>query len=244
MNKYFGVCLEFSKQKVHCAIEDCVSRKKVGAVYVVDGTVLSYAVRNEPFRELINRGMVNICDGGSIALLAGKMYGEPFRRYTGSDIFAEFIGEEYRQCFLGGTPESLQILRHKMSERGIDTEHFLFESLPYQRVEEFAYEHIARRINAHRAELIWVSLGAPKQEQFIARLMPHLDQGVLFAVGAAFNFYSGRVKRAPKWMRRMHLEFMHRIVLEPKKQVKRCWGILTMYPPLLYREWQTLKQQV
>lgn len=169
-------------------------RKGKGAIYVVDGTVLSHAIRNETFRNLINRGMVNICDGGSIALLAGKIHGKSFRRYTGSDLFGEFITQGHRQCFLGGTPEKLSILCRKMQEKGINVKNCLYEPLPYRKAEDFDYKGIAARLNDFAPELIWVSLGAPKQEQFIDRLLPHLDKGILVAVGAAFNFYSGIVK--------------------------------------------------
>lgn len=241
MKQYFGICLEFSKEQVFTSICDRVQQSEKGAVYVVDGTVLSYAVRDAGFRKLINRGVVNICDGGSIALLAGSIHGQTFRQYTGSDIFNEFIARGYRQCFLGGTAEKLAVLRSKMLECGVRVDNCLFEPLPFRRVEDFDYKGISERINDFGAELIWVSLGAPKQEQFIDRLLPHLDKGVCFAVGAAFNFYSGLVQRAPEWMRKMHIEFVHRIASEPKKQIKRCWGIVTMYPQIIYKEWRVVR---
>jgi len=238
MNRYFGVCLEFSKQQVAATIEKCVAEKRTGAVFVVDATVLSYTVSNHSFRELINNASANICDGSSIALLAGRIHKQNFQQYTGSDIFKDFLPKGYRQCFLGGSSEGLDALREKMVERGVDISNCLFESLPFCQVEQFDYDGIAARVNEFGAELIWVSLGAPKQEQFITYLRPHLKQGVLFAVGAAFNFYSGTVKRAPSWMRRLHLEFFHRILSEPKKQSKRCWGIMKMYPHIVWKEYK------
>lgn len=225
-------------------IHECIKNQNKGAVYVVDGTVLSYTVCDEEFRKLINRGIVNICDGGSIALLAGKIHKQPFQQYTGSDIFNEFITKGYRQCFLGGTPEKLAALRNKMVERGIEVGNCLYEPLPFRNVSEFDYEGIAARINDFAPDLIWVSLGAPKQELFIDRLLPHLNKGVCFAVGAAFNFYSGLVKRAPVWMQRMHIEFIHRILSEPQKQTKRCWGIITMYPGMIAKEWKACQQKL
>ena len=62
-------------------------------------------------------------------------------------------------------------------------------------------------------DIIWVALGAPKQEIFMNRLKPHLKKGVAIAIGAAFNFYSGMAdapQRCPEWMRKCHLEFVHR----------------------------------
>lgn len=89
------------------------------------------------------------------------------------------------------------------------------------------------------ADIIWVALGAPKQEQFMARLNPHLKRGVQIAVGAAFKFYSGtEEKRAPEWVVKHHMEFVYRIMQDPKKQIKRCWGIISTLPGMLWREWK------
>lgn len=71
------------------------------------------------------------------------------------------------------------------------------------------------------------------------RLLPHLHHGVLLGVGAAFKFYSGTdEKRAPQWMRKAHLEFIFRILQDPKKQLKRCWGIISTLPRMLREEKQ------
>ena len=75
-------------------------------------------------------------------------------------------------------------------------------------------------------------------------LRPHLRRGVMIAVGAVFKFYSGTdERRAPEWMVRMHMEFVFRILSEPKKQLRRCWGILTTLPSLLYGEWRRKRQR-
>lgn len=82
-----------------------------------------------------------------------------------------------------------------------------FYELPFLRVEEFDYPAIAKMIEDDGADIIWVALGAPKQEQFMARLNPYLKRGVQIAVGAAFKFYSGTgEKYAPLWIRKHHLE--------------------------------------
>ena len=65
----------------------------------------------------------------------------------------------------------------------------------------------------------------------------------MIAIGAAFKFYSGvETSRAPQWMVRNHLEFVHRIFKEPRKQVGRCWDIVRTLPGLLYGEWQRAKR--
>ncbi|MDE5561718.1 MAG: WecB/TagA/CpsF family glycosyltransferase, partial [Bacteroidaceae bacterium] len=70
----------------------------------------------------------------------------------------------------------------------------------------------------------------------------HLGHGVMIAVGAVFKFFSGMdVNRAPRWMVRNHLEFVHRLIHEPIKQTKRCCHILLTLPMVLYREYKKCK---
>ena len=105
---------------------------------------------------------------------------------------------------------------------------------------------IVEDINNSGADLLFVCLGAPKQEIFMNRLKPHLKQGVMIAIGAAFNFYSGLAdapQRCPAWMRKMHLEFVHRIFKEPKKQIRRCWHITTTLPAILSKEIKVKKKK-
>lgn len=109
--------------------------------------------------------------------------------------------------------------------------------LPFLSVEDFDYEAIASVLNADRPDIVWVALGAPKQERFAARLAPLLDRGVILPVGAVFNFFSGTgIRRAPDWMVRMHLEFVYRIFREPRKQWRRVRNILCFTPAILREE--------
>ena len=112
-----------------------------------------------------------------------------------------------------------------------------FVELPFCDVEAFDYDEIARMVEADGAKIIWVALGAPKQERFMARLLPHLQQGVMIGVGAAFKFYSGmEERRCPEWIQRHHLEFIYRILQDPKKQLRRCYWILRTLPGLYLEE--------
>ena len=79
----------------------------------------------------------------------------------------------------------------------------------------------AQRINADQPDVVWVGLGMPKQERWMARLRPLLDAPVLCGVGAAFDFHADRVAQAPAWMQDRGLEWAHRVVQEPRRQLPR-----------------------
>lgn len=237
MNSYFGVRLEFDRQAVKETISRYLKDNQKGYVCIVDATVLSLCQYDKEYSDIINAGSVNICDGSSIALLAGRIYKQRYRQYTGSDIYHDYFTIGLRQCFLGNTPEKMQKLKAKLAADGVEVGRCMFEPLPFLKVEDFDYAEIARRINNFGADLIWVSLGAPKQEKFIYRLLPYLSRGLCFAIGASINFYVGdEVRRAPKWLRHIHLEWLFRLCSEPSKQGKRVRKILESYPGIIYRE--------
>ena len=77
-------------------------------------------------------------------------------------------------------------------------------------------------------------------------LKPHLNKGVMIAVGAVFGFYSELPDvphRSPRWLQKCHLEFVHRLFTEPRKQFKRCWSIIKTLPKILYYEYKAKKAE-
>jgi len=76
---------------------------------------------------------------------------------------------------------------------------------------------VIRSINAAKPDVVWVGLGAPKQEKWMAAHCGVLDCAALIGVGAAFDFHSGQVRRAPRWMRAIGLEWLHRLLQEPRR---------------------------
>ena len=162
------------------------------------------------------------------AVIPAWIYGIERKQYCGSEIFMDIIRtKRYRMAFLGTTQQTLDGLKQHLSEIDPRIEDMWFYSLPYKPVDEFDYPAIAEMLEKDGAEIIWIALGAPKQEIFMSKLKPHLKRGVMIAVGAAFKFYSDTdVNRAPSWMVRAHLEFVHRIYCEPKKQLRRCSMII------------------
>jgi len=147
--------------------------------------------------------------------------------------------------FMGTSTVILNSLKENLVKINPEIAEMQFIELPFCDVEDFNYSEIAKIIEEDGADIIWIALGAPKQEWFMYHLKPYLNHGVMIAVGAAFKFFSGvDAKRAPKWMIDNHLEFVYRIFSEPKKQLKRCYGIISSLPILLYSEWKRKKNQI
>ena len=238
MQKYFNIFIEFNQKLFDNTIKYSIQNKTKGYICVVDGNVLAHATINTTYRDIINGAIVNSCDGSSIALIAGKIHKQHYRTYTGPEILANYVKQNHKQYFLGNTEDNLRRLKDRFSDLGYENKKFKFESLPFRDVEDFDYKTIAKNINEFCPDIIWVSLGAPKQEIFISKLYPYINMGVLFAIGAAFNLFLGDKvnKRAPKLMRRLHLEWLFRVFQEPRRVGKRAFNYFTLLPGLIVSE--------
>ncbi len=240
MEKYFDIRYQFDVPTVHKNIEEHISNGTPGYICVADGNILTMVHNNEEYRNVIDGSIFSICDSSWVPKFVKWIYGYERMHYCGSDIFIDIVrSRKYRMIFLGTRQTVLDALQQNLTKENPDVAEMTFKELPFCNVEEFDYKSIAQTIENDGADIIWVALGAPKQELFMNHLEPHLKKGVMIAIGAAFNFYSGlsdAPQRCPAWMRKMHLEFLHRIFKEPKKQIRRCWHITTTLPAILRKE--------
>ncbi len=237
MERYFHIRYEFDRDAVHRLIADTLAQGRSGYICVADGNVLTHVQRDVAYRSTVDGALFSICDSGWVPLYLRWLYGIRRQQYCGAQIFQDIVrAGEHRMAFLGTDDATLADLRCKLAEWNPAVVDMPFEALPYRDVEGFDYPAIAERLNAAGVDIIWVALGAPKQDEFMKRLTPHLQRGVALGVGAVFNFYSGRIRRAPRWMVALKLEFVHRIFREPRKQIARCWGIVSTLPRLLREE--------
>lgn len=240
MHTYFNINYEFDRNQVHKAIACQIARHEPGYICVADGVVMNTANRNRDYLEAVNGGMFSVCDSSYVPLYLHWIYRKDYRQYCGCEIFCDIISSrKYRMAFLGTSQDILDALKKNLMGLNSDVDSMLFYELPFKNVDGFDYPAIARMLAEDGADIIWVALGAPKQEFFMHRLKPHLNHGVMIAVGAAFKFMSGlEIKRAPQWMVKNHLEFIYRIFSEPKKQLKRCGWIIATLPSLLISEYR------
>lgn len=239
MPTYFNINYEFDKNKIISEIDSCLDNKNVNYICVADGVILNTANRNPDYLKVINGGMFSICDSGFVPLYIKKLHGIRYQQYAGTDFFKDIVSSgKYRMFFLGSSNEVLQALKSKLSELNPGVGEMKFRELPYcKNAKDFNFKEIAKEINDDNPDIIFVSLGAPKQEYFMYYLRPYLNRGVMVAVGAAFDFCAGlNKKRAPQWMINSHLEFVYRLFQEPRKQSRRCFDIIRTLPILLLQE--------
>lgn len=239
MEEYFGIRYCFEKDEVHKQIDNLISESKKGYICVADGVTLSMSYRNKKLKEVLSNSAITICDSGWVPIYLKSIYGIKREQYSGSDFLMDIVNQKkHKLYFLGTSNDVLLALKNKLVEKDPNLSQAEYQELPFMDVSEFDYKQIAKQINEANPDIIFVSLGMPKQEFFMYNLIPHINRGVMAGVGAAFKFHSGlsNQKRAPKWMIKAKIEWVHRIFSEPKKQIKRCSLIFATMPFVFLQE--------
>lgn len=194
-------------------------------VCVTDVNALLHAREDAHLREFYNRSGMTLPDGMPL-VWAGKAAGfSQIERVCGPDLLPHVLAKSvvpgWRHYFLGGAEGVAQRLADVMRSNLPGLRVVGFECPPFRGLTaEERHQQIAR-INASGADIVWVGLGAPKQERWMAEVRPRLDAAVLVGVGAAFNFHTGDVKRAPVQLQRVGLEWAYRLSQEPHRLWKR-----------------------
>jgi N-acetylglucosaminyldiphosphoundecaprenol N-acetyl-beta-D-mannosaminyltransferase len=220
-----GVRLDpLSRAELPAAIEDLLFCGCGHVVHFLPAHPTVLARHDPEYRVLLNRGDLNLVDGASVAL-AVRLFGGRAARTTGSAALELLVGwgvdAGVRHYLFGGTPEVAKRLRRRLERDHPGVEIVGVESPPFGELSTTDLEAARDRIRAARADLVWVGLGSPKQDRIAERLRELDAAPVLLCVGAAFDFVSGAKRRAPLWMQRAGLEWLHRLASEPRRLWRR-----------------------
>ncbi len=136
---------------------------------------------------------------------------------------------EYRHFLLGGKQSTLEKLTAKFSSDFPTAAIAATHSPPFGEWPENETESIIEKIRSSRANFVWVGLGCPKQEHWIAKHKHRLPPAVYFGIGAAFAFHAGEVKQAPALFQKSGLEWAYRLAMEPRRLLKRYLTYNTLF---------------
>lgn len=231
----FNIHIEFDSQVFRETVEKHIKERKKAYVCVVDANVITIAQKDLKYREIVKNATINTCDGSSIAKMVNKIYETDYHAYNGPELFEYYIERPYKHVLLGNKASKVEQIKAKTKEKGVDLD-MRHVDVPFVPVEEFDYPAIAKQINDLKPDIVWVSLGAPKQETFIHNIFPYVEQGVFFGIGAAFNFYTGDLHNNKKEIGGLRFIWLERILKEPKKQLKRVSGYLLAVPKMYFEE--------
>ena len=183
------------------------------------------ARRSPAFREVLSTADLVVPDGMPLVWI-GKLRGHPLRRRVyGPELMLEFCsrtsGRGYRHYFYGAAPGVAARLAETLRRRWPGLQVAGTFSPPFRALAPDEKTEVVARINAASPDVLWVGLGAPKQERWMRDNRAVLRVPVLVGVGAAFDLISGRVRQAPPWLREHGLEWSWRLAVEPCRLWRR-----------------------
>lgn len=202
-----------------------LARSRGGShVHLANAFTIALADRDEAYRSLINQGVV-FADGKPISWLS-RLYGQtpPIKQVRGPQLFLDVLdvgrSADLRHFLLGSTDEVLDRLRTRLTARFNGVEIVGSYSPPFRPLtdEEIAYQD--RLILQSDADVVWVALGTPSQDVEARRLALSTNRATV-AVGAAFDFTAGTLRIAPDWVQRIGLEWLFRLLTEPRRLWRR-----------------------
>ncbi len=197
-------------------------RGKYICVSNVHTTVTSY--EDEEYMAVQNEAVLALPDGKPLSVVC-KMRGlKNAARVTGPDLMEKIFliskVKGYKHFFYGSTEETLALLKNRILEQYGDLQIVGMYSPPFRQLTQEEDEKVIQLINTKNPDFIWVGLGAPKQEIWMANHKGRFH-GLMIGVGAGFDYHAGKIKRAPKWMQTCCLEWAYRLFQEPERLFKR-----------------------
>lgn len=201
-------------------------------VTICNAHVVVTASRSPEYHKVISDSDMATPDGAPVAWMIRNLGFPQQPKISGPDLMPSLL-EQARASgipvfFLGSTPETLTLLVARVRERHPGIVVGGTSSPPFRPLSMEEDAAIVAQINDSGAGLVFVGLGCPKQERWMAEHRGRVN-AVMLGVGAAFDFYAGNVKRAPEWMQRHGLEWLHRLLSEPRRLWKRYLTTNTLF---------------
>lgn len=177
--------------------------------------------KSSAMREAVNNADMATPDGMPLVWLSKCESDRSVGRVYGPDLMLALCQRSaksgYKHCFYGGAEEVPKLLAEVLKGRYPGLQVAGEFSPPYRSLTLAEEDRTVEMLNEADPDIIWVGLGTPKQDLWMAKYRPRLNAPVVIAVGAAFDFLTNRVPQAPDWMQRNGLEWLYRLVQEPKR---------------------------
>jgi N-acetylglucosaminyldiphosphoundecaprenol N-acetyl-beta-D-mannosaminyltransferase len=203
--------------------------KRLGYVCLCTVNGIGEAHRDRGFMRIFNESWLTTPDGMPVVWM-----GPPgVERVYGPDLMLAVCdgGRErgLRHFLFGGRPGVAEKLQSSLTERFPGLEIVGTFTPPFRDLGDAEMKALEAQVSLARPDIVWVGLGTPKQERFMAGPGRALDAGLLVGVGAAFDFLSGNVRQAPRWIQRSGLEWLFRLCVEPRRLAPRYLRTNTLF---------------
>lgn len=227
-----GMDLQIAVQAVLAAARE----KRKGYICVTGVHGVSEAQDDPAFRRILNGSFLNTTDGMPLVWLGRRALDQKIERVYGPDFMLEIFAATqklpFRHFFYGGAPGVAGELKASLENRFPGVQIVGTYTPPFRPLNATEEAALTAQVRQAQPDMMWVGLSTPKQERFMAEYLPKLDVTLMAGVGAAFDFHSGRVQQAPRWIQQSGFEWFYRMCCEPRRLARRY---LVNNPKFLWR---------
>ena len=227
-------------------LEQAIQHLQRSYVCVANVHTIMECQSDPSFRQVNNEALLVVPDGMPLVWVARLRGHKSVQRVYGPDLMlalCELSAQKgYRNFFYGGSPATLERLTQHLSEKFPGLSIAGTDSPPFRPLTPEEETQAMARINEAAPDVVWVCLGAPKQEKWIYQHRNCLQAPLLIGVGAAFNFHAGTVAQAPPWMQKRGLEWVFRLFQEPRRLWRRYLLLNPLFICYLALQWLKLKR--
>jgi N-acetylglucosaminyldiphosphoundecaprenol N-acetyl-beta-D-mannosaminyltransferase len=209
---------------VRCC-DDHIQQGQRGYVCVTGVHGVMEAQTDQAFRKILNTSFLTTPDGMPTVWVGRWQGHDEMARVYGPDFMLQMcelsVKRGYRHFLYGGDPGVAELLAENLVQRFPGLQIAGTYTPPYRPLNQIEEQELLEKIHATKPHILWVGLSTPKQERFMAQYIEKLPVNLCVGVGAAFNINSGRIADAPQWIKDTGLQWLHRMVQEPRRLVKR-----------------------
>jgi N-acetylglucosaminyldiphosphoundecaprenol N-acetyl-beta-D-mannosaminyltransferase len=202
------------------AIAAAIGARRKGYICFAGVHPVMEAQADAELKRIYNRSFLTTPDGMPMVWLNRWQGARHVTRVYGPDLMLEIFRHSesrgWKHFFYGGSDGVAEAMRAEMVKRFPKLQVVGTFEPPFRALTDTEEQQLAEQVRAAQPDMMWVGLGSPKQDRFMAAMLPKLDVTLMAGVGAAFNFFTGRVPQAPRWMQRSGLEWFYRCLHEPR----------------------------
>jgi N-acetylglucosaminyldiphosphoundecaprenol N-acetyl-beta-D-mannosaminyltransferase len=208
--------MERTLDHIAAALED----HRKGYVCLIGVHGIMEAQRHRSIAQVYAQAWLMVPDGAP-TVWVGRWQGfSRMQRVAGPDLMLQIFRRKqfsrFTHFLYGGKAGVADELRDRLTERYPWARIVGTHTPPFRDLTSDEEESLAAQIHALKPDIIWVGISTPKQERFMMRYLPRLDTTLMFGVGAAFDYHTGRIKDSPQWVKSAGLQWLHRLIQDPR----------------------------
>lgn len=206
-------------------IDLAIQKNQKGYICVTGVHGIMESQKNPALRDILNNSFLNVPDGMPTVWL-GRMQGfENMSRVYGPDLMLKLChysqSKKFKHFLYGGNTGVAENLKKNLQKKYPELNVVGTYTPPFRPLNDQEKNELAEQVRQAQPDIFWVGLSTPKQELFMQEYLPKLETKIMLGVGAAFDVHTGNIIDAPAWMKNSGLQWLHRLIQEPKRLWRR-----------------------